>query len=273
MVFSAEFKQAAADDWASGDPPFVYGVVGHDKDTGALDTESGNTCCQCYQLVFTTPKDPVSGVAAPKPMIVQAFNTAAGGAKNFDIYMAMGGYGSNTAGCPAMYSQLPTVGEPNNGGVRVENASECRASNGQFTAASVSSAACQDAVAAQCTMIQSTASPSNQAESQVSCVEANQPDSLYHMNWNVLARRVECPTNLTRVTGCKLGSQGLPAPDPTAKDAASAGSGFSSGYGTTTMQDCCRPTCAYSANVMMSGVAVDASYGAFYTCDAAGNPS
>jgi hypothetical protein len=272
MVFSSEFKQAAADDWGSTDPPFVYGVVGHDKDSGGLDTNSGNTCCECYQLVFTSPQDPVSGVATPKPMIVQTFNTAAGGGKNFDIYMAMGGYGSNQMGCPAMYSSLPSVGEPNNGGVRVENASECRDSNG-FSAASISTASCQQAVDAQCAMIQSTASASNQSESQTSCIETNQPDSLYHMNWNVMAKRVECPTNLTRVTGCKLGSQGLPMADPTAKDAASATSGFSSGYTTTTMQDCCRPTCAYNTNVMMSGVSVDSQYGAFYTCDMAGNPS
>jgi hypothetical protein len=39
------------------------------------------------------------------------------------------------------------------------------------------------------------------------------------------------------------------------------------------MQDCCRPTCGWAANVTQSGSTVDASYGAFYTCDKAGNPS
>jgi hypothetical protein len=274
MVFSPEFKQAAADDWQMSDPPFVYGAVGHDKDSGALDTNSGNTCCQCYQLVFTSPRDPVSGVATPKPMIVQAFNTAAGGAKNFDIYMAMGGYGSNSAGCPAMYSMVPSIGEPNNGGVRAQNLQQqCASSMGQFSATTVAAQMCQDAIGAQCAMIQSTSSATNQSTSQGSCIEANQPQNLYHMNWNVMAKRVECPTNLTRVTGCKLGSQGLPQADPTAKDQASATNGFMSGYSTTTMQDCCRPTCAYSTNVMMSGVSVDSQYGAFYTCDKSGNPS
>jgi hypothetical protein len=186
--------------------------------------------------------------------------------------MAMGGYGSNSAGCPAMYSMVPTIGEPNNGGVRAQNLSQCAGAMNQYSAASVSTMMCQDAIGAQCAMIQSTSSAAVQSASQTSCIEANQPANLYHMNWNVLAKRIECPANLTRVTGCKLGSQGLPQADPNAKDQASA-TGFMSGYGTTTMQDCCRPTCAYSTNVMMSGVSVDSQYGAFYTCDKSGNPS
>jgi hypothetical protein len=223
--------------------------------------------------VFTSPRDPVSGIPTPKPMIVQTFNTAAGGAKNFDIYMAMGGYGANSAGCMGMYSSIPTVGEPNNGGIRVENISQCSAMN-QFTQASISSSSCQSAVMSTCDMLMSTKSASVQSTSQGSCIETNQPGSLYHMNWNVMAKRIECPANLTRVTGCKLNSQNLPQADPTAVDANSAsGKGFASGYSTTTMQDCCRPTCAYSTNVTRNGTSADSQYGAFYTCDASGNPS
>jgi hypothetical protein len=273
MAFSPEFKQAAMDDWSSGDPPFVYGVVGHDKDSGGVDGNYNNTCCQCYQLVFASPMDPVTGLPTPKPMIVQAFNTAAGGPKNFDVFMAKGGEGANTAGCSSQYSQFPTTGEPNNGGIRALNfPAQCAVMN-KFTEASIAAPMCQDQIATQCMTLQSSSSPSVQSTSQVSCVEANQPGNLYHLNWNVLAKRVECPTNLTRVTGCKLVSQGLAQPDPNAKDAASATNGFMSGYTTTTMQDCCRPTCAYAANVTQSGVGADASYGAFYTCDKAGNPS
>jgi hypothetical protein len=266
MVYSPEMKQAEADDFGNAaNPDFVYGTVGHDADNGGLD--SGNTCCQCYQLVFTTPKDPVSGVPAPKPMIVQAFNTAAGGPKNFDIYMAMGGYG-NFNGCSnGMYSSVPTIGEPGLGGIRVENLSQC--SNNGYTLASVSSDACQAAVMSTCDMIKSN-NGTIQSTSQNSCIETNQPQNLYHMNWNVMAKRVECPTNLTRVTGCKLNNQNLPKPDPTAVDQASASSkGFMSGYGTTSMQDCCRPTCAWGTNVSNT----DSSYSVFYTCDASGNPS
>ena len=46
------------------------------------------------------------------------------------------------------------------------------------------------------------------------------------------------------------------------------GKGFSSGYTTTTMQDCCRPTCAYKGNV----TGADATYKQYYTCDSSGNP-
>jgi hypothetical protein len=271
MAFSPEFKQAAMDDWSSGDPPFVYGVVGHDKDQGALDTESGNTCCQCYQLVFESPKDPVTGLPTPKPMIVQAFNTAAGGAKNFDIFMAKGGEGANTVGCSQQYSQFPSVGETNNGGIRALNFSQQCATMNQFTAASISAQMCQDQINAQCMMLQSSAA-SVQSASQGSCIETNQPGNLYHLNWNVRAKRIECPANLTRVTGCKLNSQGLPQADPTAKDAASASSGYMTGYSTTTMQDCCRPTCAYVGNNNVAPGTADSSYGSFYSCDKSGNP-
>ena len=271
MVFSPEFKQAAMDDWNSGDPPFVYGTVGHDKDSG-LDGNLNNTCCQCYQLVFESPRDLVTGLPTPKPMIVQTFNTAAGGGKNFDIYMATGGMGAFTSGCTAMYDQYPSVGQPSNGGVRVVNfGQQCSASN-KYTLASVSSATCQDTIASQCEGIVSNSSAQNQLDSRTSCIEANQPENLYHLNWSVRAKRIECPTNLTRVTGCKLNSQGLPQADPAAKDAASA-SGFATGYSTTTMQDCCRPTCGWATNVSQSGASVDGSYGVFYTCDKAGNPS
>jgi hypothetical protein len=275
MAFSPEFKQAAKDDWGSGDPPFVYGVVGHDLDAGGVDGNFFNSCCQCYQLVFESPRDPVSGVPTPKPMIVQTFNTAAGGGKNFDIYMAAGGYGANNGcfgGTAPMYSSFPTVGEPGLGGVRTINFPQQCSMNG-YTNASISTATCQNQISSQCMMIQSTSSAMNQSDSQISCMEANQPANLYHINWNVRAKRVECPTNLTRVTGCKLAGQGLPQADPAAKDVASAG-GFATGYTTTTMQDCCRPTCAYSGNVTRANnPTADSAYGAFYTCDLAGNPS
>lgn len=270
MVFSPEFKQAAMDDWSSGDPPFVYGVVGHDLDAGGVDGNFSNTCCQCYQLVFDSPRDQVSGLPTPKPMIVQTFNTAAGGGKNFDIYMATGGEGAFTAGCTAQYTSYPSIGQPGNGGIRPLTISQC-ASGGKYTLASVSADACQSQIATQCKTIASS-SATDQSTSQTSCIEANQPANLYHLNWNVRVKRVECPTNLTRVTGCKLNSQNLPKADPNAKDASTA-SGFATGYTTTTMQDCCRPTCAWPTNVTGSGVGVDSQYGLFYTCDKSGNPS
>jgi len=275
MVFSPEFKAAESDDFTgtSADPAFVYGVVGHDARSSDGIDGNGNGCCQCYQLVFTTPKDPVTGVFTPKPMIVQAFNTGVDGSGfDFDIYMGDGGEGTQTGGCAPgqgkMYSAYPSVGQAFGGGVRPQNVSQCSGSSG-LSGTSIATMSCQSAISADCAM-NTSASASIQSTTRVSCEETNQPQNFYHMNWNVLAKRIECPTNLTRVTGCKLNSQGLPAADPTAIDTSSAsGKGFSSGYTTTTMQDCCRPTCAYKGNV--SGAA--SPYNLFYTCDASGNPS
>jgi hypothetical protein len=269
MVFSPEFKVAESDDFSmAANPQFVYGVVGHDKDSGGLDTESGsNACCQCYQLIFTSPRDNVSGVATPKPMIVQAFNTGAGGGKNFDIFMGSGGEGANTAGCNAQYTSYPSIGQPNNGGIRALTVSQC-ANNNQYSSSSIATMSCQDAIASDCQMIKAN-NAAVQSSTQVSCEETNQVQNLYHLNWNVLAKRIECPANLTRVTGCKLNAQGLPAADATAVDTNSAnGKGFMSGYTTTTMQDCCRPTCAYKGNV----TGADSTYKQYYTCDNSGNP-
>jgi hypothetical protein len=265
MVFSPEMKQAALDDWGMADPPFVYGTVGHDADNGGLD--NGNTCCQCYQLVFESA-DFTSGIPTPKPMIVQTFNTAAGGGKAFDVYMAAGGFGANN-GCTAgnaMYSQFPDLGGNYTGGVRATRYSQCAEKN-SYTLASISSMTCQSYVASQCDMISSSASATNQSTSRGSCIETNLPDSHYHTNWNVRAKRIECPENLTRVTGCKLNNQGLPKANPAAQNAATADASFRTGYHTTTMQDCCRPTCAYPGNVQNS----DGAYSVFYTCDKAGN--
>jgi hypothetical protein len=269
MVYSPEFKSAEADDFAgtSANPQFVYGVVGHDKDSGGVDNQSGSTCCQCYQLVFVSNSDNVSGVPTPKPMIVQAFNTGAG-TKNFDIFMGSGGEGNFTTGCSAMYTNYPSIGQAFNGGIRALTVPAC-ASSGMYSDDSIATSSCQSGIMSDCQMI--TASNSAvQSTTEVSCQETSQPQNLYHLNWNVMAKRVECPANLTRVTGCKLNPQGLPTADPAAVDMSSASSkGFSSGYTSTTMQDCCRPTCAYSNNV--SGG--DSQYGAFYTCDGSGNPS
>ena len=206
-------------------------------------------------------------------MIVQSFNTGVDGSGvDFDIYMASGGEGSNTAGCMGgsgkMYSAYPSIGQTNNGGIRAQNVSQCSGTSG-LSATSIGATSCQSAIAADCAMITSTTA-SIQSTTQESCEEANQPQNLYHINWNVMAKRIECPAALTRVTGCKLNSQGLPQADPTAVDSRSAsGKGFTSGYTTTTMQDCCRPTCAYKANV----TGADSTYNQFYTCDASGNPS
>jgi hypothetical protein len=93
--------------------------------------------------------------------------------------------------------------------------------------------------------------------------------------------RVECPEHLTRVTGCELAPQGLPEVDRNVTALAQAegdsrfwkkNSGGSEPYMTTTMEDCCRPSCTNRDWVESKGLTPDGLYNAFYTCDTQGVP-
>jgi hypothetical protein len=227
-------------------------------------------------------------------MIVQAFNTAAGGSQNFDIFMGVGGFGANDA-CVAepeggiytspyqafMYDSFPPDNEPGGGGIKFLDYSQCKDSsaNGAATPASIQSATCQNEIMSRCNVVSSSASVTLTNTTRTSCILSNQLGSLYHQNWKVLAKRVECPDSLTRVTGCKLAAQsGLPAPDPNATTKATADASFRPGYTTTTMQDCCKPTCAWANNVggagggNMGNKSAVAPWTSFYTCDQNGSP-
>jgi hypothetical protein len=131
---SSEMAQAAVDDFGAASP-FNYAIVGHDVDQNGLDGTAKSACCQCYQLVYDLPENEAqvngggaSAIAIPKPVIVQAFNTSAGGGQNFDLFMGAGGFGSFNACDPAfssmkspsglyLYSSFPEQGEPGSGGV------------------------------------------------------------------------------------------------------------------------------------------------------------
>jgi hypothetical protein len=270
MLLSPEMKQAAFDDWGGDEAPFTYGVVGHDPDPGGVDDQSASyssTCCQCYQLVYKGPRDGGVSVPAPKPLIVQAFNTYAGGPSAFDVYMAVGGHG-NFNGCTengGLYSGYPDTGGDWSGGARATRYSQCGGDMG-YTQETLAAPMCQDYVASECAKIQTA--EAYQSTAQQSCIESNRPDSHYHMNWNVVVKRVECPEALTRVTGCQLGDQGLPDADPAIQTVEQAmQNGFKDAdYHTTTMEDCCRPTCAWPTNV--SGTTD--GWSRFYTCDGDG---
>jgi hypothetical protein len=290
MLFSEEMKQAAKDDaaargWgASGDSPFNYGVVGHDVDGDGLDKGAGDsTCCQCYQLIFDKP-EPGSpqppDLPIPKSMIVQSFNTAAGGGKNFDIFMGAGGFGAFNACVSGSYSrtQTTTFGHfmysafpsqyNGQGGIKFINLDECKV-NGTSTVASMTSSNCQNKIAQMCDAA-AAASDSITRSTRDSCKQTNLLASAYHQNWTVRAKKVECPEALTRVTGCRLAPAGLPEPNPNAQTVSAADSSFLSGYTTTTMQDCCKPTCAwkdYTKNLKPSG-----NWTSFYSCDEKGVP-
>lgn len=287
LLFSDEMLQAAIDDGNAG---MHYAVVGHDADTGGIDGNGGNSCCQCYQLVFSLPENVAqvngNGAAAipiPPPLVVQSFNTAAGGGKNFDIFMGAGGFGAFNACDPNfsqkspsgkyLYTQFPVEGEPGSGGVNAATQiAGCQVKN-LVTTETLSSKTCQDNVTTACSKF-AAASPAVTESSIRSCKQSNDPNSYYHMNWKVYAKRIECPKHLTEVTGCKLAPQNLPAANPAVKTPtqAAADSSFKSGYTITTMQDCCMPTCAWQNNTVGQNLSMVGQYNSFYSCNQSGVP-
>jgi hypothetical protein len=294
MMFSTEMIQAAKDDAAlygwekNGESAFNYGVVGHDPDNGAggLD-DTSSTCGQCYQIVYVTP-EPSSpqppSLPYPKPLIVQSFNTAASGPKGFDVFMGAGGYGafnscyndpafSNTTKFNEfIYDKFPYQ-NPGSGGISFLRYPEC-IKGWPPTIDGVISAECQSKIKEMCNQALVNASAQITEDTRRSCILCNQLESLYHQNWTVMVKRVRCPENLTRVTGCRLKEDKLPLPVPDVKTPteAIANGTFKSGYHTTTMQDCCKPTCAWANWVEGYKLPVDGQWNTFYSCDKNGKP-
>jgi hypothetical protein len=304
--------QAAIDDGLMG---FNYAVVGHDKDMGGIDGTDKTTCCQCYQLVYDYPAEnqawvdpnasnnPVSALPLPPPLIVQSINTGTNGPDDFDVFMGAGGFGGNNACEPPsswaaqaasqgsfpadvsglyMYTGFPSDGESGQGGVKGAGIySDCKTQNQWVTTQSLSSIACQTDIKNACSVIAST-SPTMTKETYNSCIKSNDPQAYYHLNWFVHVKKVECPTHLTEVTGCKLAPQGLPPVNPNVRTSAQAAadSSFSAKakngnhFSTTTMQDCCKPTCAWQDYVTGNngGLTAQGQYNSFYSCDQMGVP-
>jgi hypothetical protein len=302
LLFSPEMEQAVKDDGYDG---FHYAVVGHDPDQGGIDGNA-HTCCQCYQLVYAYPSpnndregqinpdtlNPLgSAIQVPPPLIVQSFNTAAS-ATTFDVYMPAGGMGANNGcypvnGSPSagskqyMYTSYPSDGQPGNGGVKPASLyQECKTEVNWVTTATLDAQKCIDKTKAACDKIASDI-PGLTKQASTACLSANSTKNFYHLNWSVYAMRVECPEHLTRVTGCRLKPQGLKSPkkDVTTAAQAAKDSDFWSKtahtnnlYETTTMEDCCRPTCASYSQISNFKLETDPDYRSFYNCDSKGVP-
>lgn len=286
LLFAEEMMQAAIDDGYDG--KFNYAVVGHDPDPDNLDKGLPDSCCQCYQLVFDAPRYLTNSTLTPPiPLVVQSFNTQASGAAGFDVYMGAGGLGAFNA-CDAsgpkaltqsgteLYTGYPDVGQPSDGGVKPGPSSlQCDDQNDNLSDVLIDAQACQDKIQKACNEITAD-NEQLQEQTRRSCIRSNQASSYYHENWKIYAKRVACPTHLTEVTGCKLAEQsGLAKPDPavqTAEQAAKAGFSNMHGgepYHTTTMQDCCMPSCAWKDMVKSPTVG---GYNSFYSCLADGTP-
>ena len=302
MLFSDAMKQAAILD---GNSAFNYAVVGHDVDNnGGIDGTDQSSCCQCYQLVYDYPSpsldnealvdpsnktDPQSAIPIPPPLVVQSFNTATNGPDDFDVFMAAGGFGGNNACDPSssqkdvsglyFYTTFPTD-STNQGSVKpAANYTQCKTTLNWVTTASLSTTSCQTAIQTACDQFAANSAEITQ-ESTNSCITSNSPNTFYHLNWYVHAMKVECPSHLTDVTGCKLAPQGLPAVNPNVTTAAQAAAnssfranaGNGNHFSTTTMQDCCKPSCATQDWVSGKGLEPVGLYNSFYSCDQSGNP-
>jgi len=256
--------------------------------------------------VLTDPdhpnNSPTSAIPVPAPLIVQTFNTSAT-ATTFDVYMPAGGMGaqngcfllpnsgSDAAQRKYMYTDYPLNGQPGNGGVKPvslqEWAADCKTKNTDphpqwVTQATITSPACVQDFTDACNKITS-AVPGLTDLGRSGCIKANTVDSFYHLNWSVYAMKVVCPEHLTRVTGCKLAYNGTKPsavkPNVKTADQANADADFwkktansSSLYETTTMEDCCRPTCAIYNQITTRGLTTDPQYRSFYNCDINGVP-
>jgi hypothetical protein len=163
-----------------------------------------------------------------------------------------------------MYTTFPDTGEnPWNGGIRASNLSACGTE-----ASALTSTTCTSAVKSECDKIQG-ASTTVTATTQTSCMRANSAESYYHENWNIKVRKVACPTHLTEVTGCKPNEDSsLPKADPKVQSVSQAsGSGWQDKQ-STSMQDCCKPSCSWSGKTSN----MKAGWESLYTCTRDGSP-
>ena len=173
----------------------------------------------------------------------------------------------------------PAAGQPG-GGVKAAgefgNQTACKNNTSWVTEETISSAGCVEKITAACNEIKAT-DAAQEAAARRSCIQSNAVDTFYHLNWYFWVQRVECPTHLTEVTGCSLCTPRLTqAPHPkvtTVAEAKAAGlqgeESSNQQYFTTTMEDCCMPTCAWVNNVKGTTVG---KYNAFYSCNQAGIP-
>ena len=116
-----------------------------------------------------------------------------------------------------------------------------------------------------------------------SCKFALGDENPYHGNWAVRFKEVECPKGLTDITGLRLKDSStsytgkpLPKPSPTLVKPSGREGSVEDGYPgfTSTMMDCCKPSCAVNDMVMAlqeKGFDVDKDYRSIWMCDGDGN--
>ncbi len=226
MVFSPEFKQAETDDFGSPtNPQFVYGVVGHDQDAGGLDTNGGNACCQCYQLIFDiaarrrqrgadAEADDRAGVQHRRPAAGRTSTSTWGGGvgrttgatrrlSNAHVQRA-----TRASARPIHRRRARLAIQP----VRAGNMNV-------YSSSSIATMSCQIAIASRLRDDHLEQLDASRAPARARAKKTNQPQNLYHINWNVLRQADRMPDQPdTRHRLQARTQQGLPTADPTAVD-------------------------------------------------------
>ena len=239
MLLSPDMINAARtdrNDWA------LYGVAGIGQTSD---------CGKCFQLEITGGDQP-----SPNKFIVQAVNTGSDvGSGQFDILMGAGGFGiydSCSSNCQngqvcsgghcnaAMYSGNFHSWTPDNNcyGGGVHDANSCDS------------------------LVTTPSSNQNYAEKTLvyGCKAAIQKN--YHKNFQVAFKQVQCPKSLYQLTGIRSKSDQLVSSPH--KDLKLEGQGR-----TTTMMDCCKPTCAWRQNTQDY---TDSNWPQVFVCDQQGYP-
>ncbi len=259
MLMSMDMELAAqrdGNDWAH------YAVAG-------LGTDS--ECGRCYQLDFRAPENSsfpggfgISPGGLPeKPLIIQAANSGGDvSSGQFDIYMGAGGFGANNAcsadcdtnqccGTPCKGNQYEgtchdfTLGNScYGGGIRIDHLNTVNLTPEE---------ACEKAAPGDDWVSVSM---------RYSCIQSTRRK--YHWNWRVAWAEVECPDSLIRATGLMRKNNvtsGLPKPSETLLD------GKPINGWTTSMEDCCKPSCGWSGKGDPDG-----KWSATMTCGKNGQP-
>ena len=230
MLLSPDMQYAAKED---GNSWAVYGVAGIGQ---------SSDCGSCYQLEITG-----GGSPSPNKYIVQAVNTGSDvGSGQFDIMVGGGGFGIYDAcSSDCQYGRVCSGGhcnapyysgdfnawtpDGNCYGGGVHNAGQCYGlSNGQQFPDKTLHYGCTEAI-----------------------------NRGYHANFEVQWKRVQCPPSLYKVTG-------LRRKDDIEHLVADLKLALTSSGRTTTMMDCCKPTCSWKQNI--ADIA-DPQFPQVYTCN------
>ena len=265
--------QAAKDDKLDSD--YAYAVVGFD----------GGQCGECFEIQFD-PNDPWKR----KSLIAQVFNSQAGGETNLDIYMPAGGFGAfnscfeysknvddnQSKSGDFAYIKYPGSKEDENttgdnfvstndmwyeGGIRggdkkVEKYKNIYKINDR----------------SQCDGLFKKPGTSDKVEKDITSACKWVFDNNYHYNsgdamgiegTQTKVKKIKCPLNLMKITGLHRN----PTVDKDLPEAGEEKGEWLENLTTTTMEDCCMPTCSRSNNVKDA----DSEYNAMYTCDKYGD--